>query len=163
MKKTVILKRVSQTLFLSLFVYILWSTTYPLKGFLPPETFFRTNPNIMIFTSISERLLLPGLLFSVLMILLTLIFGRFYCGWVCPLGTMIDWSYAVTRKSILSRNAFEKFRIFLIKFFILLFIGIFSLAGIQLAWILDPMSIMARFISMNLIPGVTSLLNNFFI
>ena len=63
MKKAVIAKRISQFVFLSIFIYILWSTTYPLKGLLPAETFFKLNPLIMIVTSISERLILAGIIF----------------------------------------------------------------------------------------------------
>ena len=154
MRKLVYLRRASQAFFLLLFIYILWSTTYPLKGILPPETFFRTNPSIMIFTAISERVFLPGLVFAGIMIMLTLVLGRFYCGWICPLGTMIDLSGS-TRKG---RNlpGYEKGRkLRNIKFFILGTIAVFAALGYQTAWVLDPMGIMARFVSLNLMPTVT--------
>ncbi|MGB2599223.1 MAG: 4Fe-4S binding protein, partial [Candidatus Omnitrophota bacterium] len=162
MKKLIVARRLSQTFFLLLFVYILWSTTYPLKGLLPPETFFRTNPLIMVVTSISERLLLPGLIFALAMLGLTLILGRFYCGWVCPLGTMIDWTGA-TKKSKIRPKDETNSKLRKIKFFILGIIAIFALFGTQVAWILDPMVIIARFVSLNLIPTVTLLLDKLFI
>jgi MauM/NapG family ferredoxin protein len=162
MKKLIVARRLSQTFFFLLFVYILWSTTYPLKGLLPPETFFRTNPLIMIITSVSERLLLPGLIFALVMLVLTLILGRFYCGWVCPLGTMIDWTGALKKNKIKPKDEANS-KIRKIKFVILGAISIFALFGTQAAWILDPMVITARFVSLNLIPTVTLLLDKLFI
>ncbi|MGB2879615.1 MAG: 4Fe-4S binding protein [Candidatus Omnitrophota bacterium] len=162
MKKLIIARRISQTFFLLLFIYILWSTTYPLKGLLPPETFFKTNPLIMIFTSISERLILPGLAFAIVMLLLTLVLGRFYCGWVCPLGTMIDGTGAFRKTKFrpVSNEVNRKIR--KIKFYILGIIALISLAGMQVAWVLDPVVIMARFVSLNLIPTATLVLDRSF-
>jgi MauM/NapG family ferredoxin protein len=158
MKKAVIAKRISQFVFLSIFIYILWSTTYPLKGLLPAETFFKLNPLIMIVTSISERLILAGIIFSFVMLLLTLIFGRFFCGWVCPLGTMIDIAgYFNKGRRQLTDAQNRKLRS--PKFFILSVVFIASFFGLQIAWILDPMVISARLVSLNLIPTTTLLIN----
>jgi MauM/NapG family ferredoxin protein len=162
MKKLILLRRVSQAVFLLFFIYILWSTTYPLTGMFPPETFFTTNPSIMVFTSISERVVLPGLIFAAIMLMLTLILGRFYCGWICPLGTMIDLTGSLKKRKIIPGNSANK-KIRKIKFFILGVIFVFALAGIQVAWVLDPMGIVARFVSLNLIPTVTLLFDKIFI
>ncbi|MFH1995370.1 MAG: 4Fe-4S binding protein [Candidatus Omnitrophota bacterium] len=154
MRKLTAARRLSQTAFFALFVYILWSMTYPLTGILPPETFFRINPLIMIFTSITERLVLPGILFSLGMIALTLILGRFFCGWVCPLGSSIDLVGCLRKKIPRSGDAVNA-KLRAVKFFFLGIIAVISVLGVQVAWILDPMSIFARFVSLNLIPFVT--------
>ncbi|MDP8299138.1 MAG: 4Fe-4S binding protein [Candidatus Tantalella remota] len=162
MKKLVILRRGSQIFFLGLFVYILWSTTYPLKGLFPADTFFKTNPNIMIFTALSERVLLPGLIFAVFMLVVTVVFGRFYCGWVCPLGTAVDLSGSLNRK----RRALSEPANFIVRKVKILILGIIlvaALGGVQFAWILDPMGITARFVSLNLIPTVTLFFEKTFI
>lgn len=162
MKKWVAARRTSQFLFLTLFVYILWSTTYPLTGFLRPDIFFKINPLIMFTTALSERILLPGILFSIIMLILTLLAGRFFCGWICPLGTSFDMVSAMRKKT--KRNKIKPDSIFrIVKFIILSIIGIFAVIGIQIAWILDPLVIMARFVSLNLIPTTTLLFNNIFI
>jgi len=161
MKKLVLARRISQGLFLLLFIYILWSSTYPLKGLLPPETFFRINPLIVFVASVSLRVVLPGLILCVLMLILTLIFGRFFCGWICPLGSTIDIAGALRRKS---PNLTDKLNAKLGKgkFVIMVIIFIFAYFGIQIAWIFDPMVIMARFVSLNLIPSVTLSLDKAF-
>ncbi len=154
MKPLVVIRKISQAVFFLLFVYILWSTTYPLRGILPAETFFKGNPLLMFLTAIAERVLLPGLIFAVVMIVLTLVFGRFFCGWVCPLGTTIDVVGTIQKKRVsLSDRTNQKLR--LPKFFLLAAIFSLSLVGIQAAWVLDPMVLIGRFVSLNLIPTVT--------
>lgn len=157
MKKLVILRRISQGISFSLFIYILWSITYPLKGFLPADAFFKINPLIMFITSVSERIILPGVFFAVLVVILTLVLGRFFCGWICPLGTCVDAAGFLKKSPSPKDSTNNKLRI--PKFIILGLILFLSFLGIQVAWILDPMVIMARFISLNLIPTVTLLLD----
>jgi MauM/NapG family ferredoxin protein len=160
MRKSIIARRISQAFFFILLVYILWSTTYPLKGVLPPETFFKADPLIMFITSISQRLILSGIIFSLMMVLLAFILGRFFCGWVCPLGTIIDMAGLETKHSSLSDSVNK--RLSRPKFFLLAAVFILALFGIQTAWVFDPIVIMARFISLNLIPTVTLVLDGIF-
>lgn len=158
MGRLVAARRCSQVFFLSLFIYILWSTTYPLDGVIPPDSFFKINPLIIFFTSISERIMLPGMAYALLMLILTLAIGRFFCGWICPLGAVIDACGAVKKKR--KDMSESKNRIIRnLKFYIFGIIVALSFLGIQLAWIFDPMVITARFVSLNLIPAVTSTLD----
>jgi len=97
-KTLVYARRLSQYFFLIFFIYVLWSTTYPLQGKVSPEIFFKIDPLIMFLTALSERVLLPGLGLAAVMLVLTFIFGRFFCGWMCPLGTLIDGWGALKKK-----------------------------------------------------------------
>jgi polyferredoxin/formate hydrogenlyase subunit 6/NADH:ubiquinone oxidoreductase subunit I len=162
MNRLIRLRRLSQLLFLVLFVDIIWSTTYPLTGPLSPEILFKINPLVMVMTAISARVGLAGLSAALVMIVLTLIFGRFFCGWVCPLGTMIDITARLSRRrhwfwSVPTRKA----RLF--KFGVLFLIFCAAALGIQVVWVLDPMVIMARFVSLNLIPAVTHAVDSVFV
>jgi NAD-dependent dihydropyrimidine dehydrogenase PreA subunit len=91
------------------------------------------------------------------MIVLTLVFGRFFCGWVCPMGSVIDlvgWVKKAGGKRFISLRR--------VKYFILAVIALFAVFGSQEAWVLDPIVTVARSVSMNLIPTVTLALNSFF-
>ncbi len=162
MNRLVRLRRFSQILCLVLFVYILWSTTYPLSGLLPPETFFKINPLVMVMTALSGRVGLVGLSAALVLVFLTLVFGRFFCGWVCPLGTMLDVTARLVRRDRW-RRSLRTGRMRFIKFGVLFFVFVAALAGIQAAWVLDPMVIMARFVSLNLIPAATRTLDGAFV
>ncbi len=162
MRKLVLARRLSQVIFLVLFTYILWSTTYPLKGIISPRVIFNLDPLIMSVTALSENVLLPGLIFSVLMVLLTLILGRFFCGWVCPMGTLIDWIGAWKPFPKLKLNKNLMGAIFRPKFAILVVILFFAATGRQAAWMLDPIVTVARVVSLNIIPAVTLAIDKVF-
>jgi MauM/NapG family ferredoxin protein len=160
-KSLAIARRLSQGLFLLVFIYILWSTTYPLTGLLPPDTFFKIDPLIMLATSISARLILTGLLFSLIMLVMTIIVGRFFCGWVCPLGAMLDLGGIFNKRY--HENDMINARLRKVKYAILGIIAVIALFGTQVAWVLDPIVLVARFVSLNLIPAVTFTLNQLFV
>ena len=155
MKKLVLLRRASQIFFLVLFVYILWSTTYPLTGGISPEVLFKLDPLIMIFTAVSERVFIPGLIFAFIMIGFTFLLGRFFCGWMCPLGTIIDGCgfFGGKKRRALSYQTNQRIKI--VKYFFLAVFTLLALAGIQATWVMDPIVTAARVVSFNVIPSVT--------
>lgn len=162
MKTMIVIRRLSQAFFLALFVYILWSTTYPLSGILPPGTFFKLDPLLVLITSVSERVIIPGFMVALAMLAVTLILGRFFCGWVCPLGTSIDMVGALRRRHR-ALNDTQNRIVRRAKFWILGAVTVAALFGKQAAWLFDPIVLAARFVSLNLIPTVTIILNKFFI
>jgi polyferredoxin len=158
MKRMVVLRRSSQAFFLILFIYILWATTYPLSAAIQPDLIFKADPFIMSMVSISERILLPGAAISLVMILITVIAGRYFCGWVCPLGAAIDITAAVKKEhAILPDKRSTALR--KVKFYLLGIFFVLALAGYQAAWIFDPLVIAARFVSLNMIPALTHIFN----
>ena len=148
MKKLILARRFSQLFFLSLFIYILWSTERT-------ASLFKIDPLVSILTSVSERVIIPGIIFSIVMLLLTFIFGRFFCGWICPLGSIIDGL------GIRAKN--RPVNLTLIKYYVFGFIVVSAFLGIQIAWVFDPLVITARFISLNFIPLFTLALDKAFI
>jgi len=49
------------------------------------------DPLAALAHSTAGRVLLTGSLFALGTVLVTLVFGRVFCGWLCPLGTVLDW------------------------------------------------------------------------
>lgn len=107
----------------------------------------------MVMTSISGRVILPGFLFVICMTALTFLLGRFFCGWVCPLGTVIDVSASV-RKKHPALNDRDNMIFRKVKFYLLGIFAISALLGKELSWLLDPLVILSRFVSSNLIPAL---------
>lgn len=166
--KLVPLRRAVQIGSFSLLVYIIWNTTFPLNNFLNPAFYFYIDPLAMFITAIAERVLLTGLVFASAMIILSLILGRFFCGWICPLGAVIDFAGAVQHRitSMFKnlKNAGSSFisRLRYLKYGILLLIGILAIAGLQTAWILDPITIFVRTFSLNIHPRINSMIESVF-
>ena len=152
MKRLIFLRKASQTFFSLAFIYILWSAAYPLRSRIGPVLLFRLDPLITFLTSISARTLIGGLAYSLGMIIATVILGRFFCGWMCPLGASIDMAGSLgSRRPSFSEGAQR--RLAIPKFIILGIILIYSFRGIQVAWMLDPTVIVSRFISLILNPN----------
>ena len=49
----------------------------------------------MLAAMVAARQFVAPLSPALAVVVLTLIFGRFFCGWVCPLGTLLDYFHAV--------------------------------------------------------------------
>ena len=116
----------------------------------------------MIFTAISERVFLPGMVFAFIMLIFTLVVGRFFCGWICPMGSLIDLTHSIKKRRKVTSESFNR-RMRKVKFGILSVIALGSFFGMQLAWVFDPVVLAARFTSLNLIPTVTFIVNKAFI
>lgn len=133
--------RVSQLLFLVVFLVLFVMTEYRGKDEISAaiNSFFRADPLVAISYLLSHKafaiLLLPGALMAVF----TIILGRFFCGWLCPLGTILDLLTKYIPKKTPIRFLKSRFKYYLL--FCLLFAALFN---INLTGILDPIAILVR-------------------
>jgi polyferredoxin len=78
---------------LVLFVWLFRRTEYTgvdeLMG--GENLFFRLDPLLGIAAMLGARQVLAMFWPALIVVALTLLFGRFFCGWVCPLGTLLDY------------------------------------------------------------------------
>ncbi len=54
----------------------------------PVEGFLLADPFVALMTLLSTHTVYRGLLWSLGLVALTLVFGRVFCGWICPFGTL---------------------------------------------------------------------------
>ncbi|MDH5768926.1 MAG: 4Fe-4S binding protein, partial [Nitrospirota bacterium] len=144
------LRRVSQGLFLLVFLFLFIQTEskggdelgYPVKIFLD------FDPLIFVTTLFSAHAVEGAFYFSLIVIILTMIFGRVFCGWVCPLGTLNNMVGYLKKESIntASRDWYR------LKYYILIFILVSSLFTLQLVGIMDPLSLLIRSFSVSVFP-----------
>ncbi len=84
-------RRVVQALALLSFVILfVWSR----RGGWPAalvNTPMRLDPLAMLAHLLSSRTFLAGSALALIIVAVTLIAGRVWCGWLCPLGTLLDW------------------------------------------------------------------------
>lgn len=79
---------ISQTVFLVLFFLAIWASwTSRLKGY-PVSRFLEIDPLIALSTALSTGTIYRFLGWSSAIVILTLLFGRVFCSWICPLGTL---------------------------------------------------------------------------
>ncbi|MFH1438053.1 MAG: 4Fe-4S binding protein, partial [Pseudomonadota bacterium] len=144
-------RRIVQVLFLLFFVQLFLAASYPLEPLVPVDLFLRTNPLVALSTMISSRSIITPCLWSIALILLTIPMGRVFCGWACPLGTLLDGA------STLFRNKAEKnhHRLRSLKYYLLVVILIASIFTLQLTWTLDPITLITRTLTLSLFPAAT--------
>lgn len=126
----VTLRKLSQLIFLVVAVYL---------AIIHNSLIFKIDPLHFLVTSISSRQVVVPLLWSLIPLILTLFLGRYFCGWVCPVGTMLD---IIKVPSIHSSYRFVFSTRF--KYYLLISIGITAILGLQLSWLLDPFSLLHR-------------------
>jgi MauM/NapG family ferredoxin protein len=151
------LRRVIQTASSVIFLVLLLYAAFPLILPVPVDLFLRMDPLILIATVITTKGFIIVLLPGVVIVALTIVFGRFFCSMVCPLGTSIDisdrlfsGSEAAERKRISPRSKWK-----LIKYLVLLFILTAALLRISLAAYGAPIPIITRFYALLVYPVFT--------
>jgi len=142
-------RRISQLFFLLLFLGLFLWATYPLKSFVPVDLFFRFDPLISITASLAARSFIIKLIPGILLLAVSVFLGRFFCGWICPLGFIIDvFNRLFPQKD--SENL--KLNLKWVKYFILIALFTGALFSVQMTGLFDPFSILTRSATLFLYP-----------
>lgn len=162
------LRRVSQAFFLFLFLYLLVSTEY-VPSFdgdvgattgvaldMPVNVFLSIDPLVGLSTAIAAHSLFKGLIWCVVLAVPTLLLGRFFCGWICPFGTLHHWTAAlwpsIQGGKRIKRNRLQPFM--RLKFYLLVGFLVASLFTTVQIGLLDPICLMVRSVGLAIIPGL---------
>lgn len=103
------------------------------------NSFFRADPLVLLSYLLAAKSLTWLLLPAILMVLATLLLGRFFCGWVCPLGTILDLVTPAIRKTAPIRMLKGY-----TKYWLLVPLLSASLFNLNLSGLLDPIAILLR-------------------
>ncbi|MBN1655855.1 MAG: 4Fe-4S binding protein [Deltaproteobacteria bacterium] len=147
-------RRLSQALFLGLWLVLFWQTSHQQWGAIPPDLFLMTDPLISTLATAASRIWISETLYALVLVGLTFVFGRFFCGWICPLGTLLDlvgrlWRGRVS--AVLRHDAYWR----RVKYYILIALCIAALAGAQLVYLGDPLVILFRAVATGLMPSTS--------
>jgi len=141
------LRQLIQYLALALFLYLLVRTTWEGGSPIPLNLFARLDPLLALSTMLAARSAIPTFAPAIITVLATLALGRIWCGWICPLGTVLDLFGTNVREAIP-----ERFR--QVKYFLLfVVIGAALLASLPLMW-LDPITILLRPLAGTIYPAI---------
>ena len=157
-------RRISQIFFLLLFLVLLAFTS--LRGIpgatsdihlaLPVRLFFEWDPLVAVANGIATHALYRGLLWSLVILLPTLFLGRFFCGWVCPMGTLQHFvgnmpSESKRGKQRIERNRYKRWQT--IKYVVLIAGLVTAAFGSMVIGWLDPFSLLVRSIGLSILPA----------
>jgi MauM/NapG family ferredoxin protein len=150
-----------QTLSLLLFSTLFVFATYKLPNWLPADIYLRLDPLLGMNAIFAAREIIGRALWALITIGVTLVIGRFFCAYVCPMGTSIDFLdflffHKKKRPGLKAEPSLRKAKYFLL----ILFIAA-ALTGLSLAFLMDPMSLLTRFYTFFIYPLAITLINLF--
>ncbi|HID64239.1 MAG TPA: 4Fe-4S binding protein [Anaerolineae bacterium] len=145
------LRRIVQYLFLALFLYLFIITVKDRGSPLPVELFYRLDPLAAISASLAGRTIPSKLIWALITLAATLVLGRVWCGWVCPLGTLLDL-FRFRRARGNTIRVPPRWR--QVKFFLLFVVLISALFANLTLLILDPITILTRTLATAVMPAL---------
>lgn len=156
------LRRGSQLLIFALFVFLFLQTEYKDNDVLPyaVNIFLRLDPLVAAATTLAAHTLIALLWPALITIGLTLIFGRFFCGWVCPLGTLFDFTSWLLGKKRTPRQLPARLK--QLKYLLLFLLAASALFTLQLVYLFDPISLLIRAFAVAVFPAMNYVANTFF-
>jgi polyferredoxin len=160
-------RRASQVGFFGLFMYFLFQTGFRgsftassdavVRLPMPVEAFLLADPFVSAMTLLSTHTVYRGLLWSVGLLAITLVFGRVFCGWICPFGTLhhfFGWILPSTKGRGAHRveanktHGYQRVKYYLMYAFLLASIG-----GSAVGGMFDPICVAVRSIGLGVIPA----------
>ncbi len=158
------LRRGVQVIFIALFILAAWAASYPPAGAVNENLFLRVDP-LAAFAAASASNLWFYLLPAWVLLGLTALSGRFFCGWICPLGSLLEMLPSLGRrgkkgasrlrprdlagKPIGKGDARLRLKYVFTAALLLLF-----LFGVNALWLFDPLVIANRAVVFVLLGGV---------
>jgi polyferredoxin len=167
------LRRLSQIIFFAFFCLLLLRTEF--RGSLrasgtdvrldyPVRFFFELDPLAALSNALASRALYRGLLWALVIVVPTLFLGRFFCGWICPMGTIHHClgnlrSESKLGKQLVDSNRYKRWQT--TKYYILFALLVAAALGTALVGWLDPFSVLVRSVGLSIFPALNYALNAF--
>ena len=154
------LRRISQLVFLGLFFFLFIKTDYTGSDTIEyaVNIFFRLDPLLALCTIVAGKVFIALMIPALIVLVASLIVGRSFCGWFCPMGTLLDSARTVIRP--LPKPSPTRYpHLALIVF---LFILISSFLGFPIVGYIDPFSLLVRAFTQAIYPALNSLNVTFF-
>jgi polyferredoxin len=115
----------------------------------------RLDPLLVLAHLLASRTFLAGSALALILVLITLLFGRAWCGWLCPLGTILDLTapHPVRGKRPAPPEGWRA-----VKYTLLLTIVAAAIFGNLTLLFLDPLTILLRTLTVSLWPAANQII-----
>ena len=118
----------------------------------------RLDPLVAFATAITTHTVYMGLIWSLLLILPTLLFGRIFCNWICPYGILHHFTgWLIGKRRAEERERIESNRykkLYSLKYVILIAMIAAAVGGtLQIGW-LDPICLFHRSMTTVILPAI---------
>lgn len=154
------LRRLSQGMVFTLFLVLFVNTDYNGTDHLDAAVnlLFRIDPFLAAGVMLGVKAIVVLLLPSLAVLLLSLIFGRAFCGWFCPMGTLLDLIRKIVPTGDKKNHTyFPGFALTLLVFTVFA-----SAFGLAVVGFVDPFSLLVRGMAQAFYPLFNNLTVGFF-
>jgi polyferredoxin len=154
---------ISQSVFFALFVFLLMKTEYHGEDVIayPAKVFLELDPLILITTFLASHTVAAGLFLGLIFVVITLVLGRVFCGWFCPLGALNDFVGSFKKKRVQKETKLDK-RMVKFKYYVLVGILLASVLGFHFVGVMDPISLTVRSFAVAIAPAFDYVIHGFF-
>jgi polyferredoxin len=156
----VFIRRFSQLLFFGIFIFLFLRTDYTGSDTLEyaVNIFFRLDPFLAAVTMLATRTVISLMLPAFIVLVLASLFGRSFCGWFCPMGSLLDGFNHLLGTNRKSRvTLYPRLGRWLLYTCVLL-----AFCGFHIGGYFDPFSILVRGASQALYPAFHGMAEAFF-
>ena len=146
---------ISQTLFFSLFMFLLWVTWFSRLGGYPVSLFLELDPLVGIATALSTGTVYRWLWRGMWVLVPTLLLGRVFCNWMCPYGSLhqfFGWLFNIkSNRNNIDANRYRP--IYQMKYYILVVFLVLAAFGSLQIGLLDPICLLVRTMTTTVAPA----------
>ena len=147
------LRVATQGLFLLAFLALFWGLAEPRVPAAVASILLALDPLTAIGTALSDWTIVGWTWLGLAVLGLTAVFGRFFCGWICPLGTLqqlVSWIAGPERRKRYKINRYHKW--FNVKYIILTVLLVWAALGANHIGWLDPIPLLHRALAAGIRP-----------
>ena len=137
------LRGLIQALSLGLFLYLIHQASRPESSVWPPDLFLRLDPLAALTTPLALRELAGRLFPELAILLLAVLAGRVFCGYICPFGITLDL-VSNLRRLIVKDKPVASFKTGRFKYGVALALIIAAACGWNLAFWAAPIPLIIR-------------------
>jgi polyferredoxin len=153
-------RRVRQTiqiLFFAFYIFLIFAVVQKRVAPALSDIFFRFDPLSAMGSMLASRQWIPRLGLALITVGVTLVIGRVWCGWICPMGSLLEWvSFRKARKQ--EKIIPPHWRV--VKYFLLATTLVAAIFGSLTLLVLDPIAIFTRTLTTAVLPALFHMINS---
>lgn len=138
-----------QVLAFALYLYLLFGALHTRAAFPLADLFFRLDPLAGLASMLAARAWLGRIALGLGTLALTLLVGRVWCGWLCPLGTLLEW---VRFRGAATHRVSARWRT--VKVVLLAAVVVAALLGNLTLLAVDPLALLTRTMTTTILPAL---------